>query len=206
MKPVCIVMAAGKGSRFGSNKLLAELEGRPLFCWGLDAIDPALFARVIVVTGYEPVAQEAVRRGYLAVENTAPELGVSRTIRLGLEAAGACGGALFMTADQPLLTGQTLRKLTEAFSAEPERIWAAARNGKRGNPCIFPAELLPELAVLEGDTGGSAVIRRYPDRVRLLEVPAEELFDCDTPEALAICREKTAKKSEKYAKNCLTSI
>ena len=34
----CVVMAAGNGARFGSNKLLAELEGRSLIRRALDAV------------------------------------------------------------------------------------------------------------------------------------------------------------------------
>ena len=37
---------------------------------------------------------------------------------------------------------------------------------------------------LEGDTGGSAVIRRHGDRLLLLETPAEELADVDTPDQI----------------------
>lgn len=205
MNVVCIVMAAGSGSRFGANKLLAELGGRPLFHWALDAVEPEIFSRVIVVTGYEPVAAEASRRGFSVACNMLPEEGVSRTIRLGLEAADECDGALFMTADQPLLSAGTLRKLTAAFTAEPEKIHAAANGGRRGNPCLFPRDLFGELTALQGDTGGSAVIRSHRDRLVLTEVEARELLDCDTPEALAFCREKAAKKSEKYVKNDLTS-
>lgn len=206
MRLACIVMASGIGRRFGANKLLEDLAGKPLYQWALDAISPSLFSRVVVVTGHGPIEVAAAERGFLVIRNDRPEDGVSRTIRLGLDAAGDCDGALFMTADQPLLTAGTLEKLTAAFAKEPGCIHGAAHAGQRGNPCLFSREFFPELMVLQGDKGGSAVIRKHLERLRLTEVPAEELFDCDTPEALAICRENAAKKSEKYAKNCLTSI
>jgi molybdenum cofactor cytidylyltransferase len=184
MKPVCIVMAAGVGKRFGANKLLADFAGKPLFRWALDCIDGSCFSAVIVVTGYAPVAAAAEELGFRVVCNDRPEDGVSRTIRLGLQAAGECGGALFMTADQPLLTAETLRKLTERFLEQPQYIYAAAHDGVRGNPCLFPQALFPELLALEGDTGGARVIKAHPDRLRLIEVPAAELADCDTAKAL----------------------
>ena len=40
-------------------------------------------------------------------------------------------------------------------------------------------------AGIPGTVGGAAVIRRHEDDLRLLEVPARELWDVDTPEALA---------------------
>lgn len=205
MKLVCIVMAAGVGKRFGANKLLADFVGKPLFRWALEAVDPNCFSGVIVVTGHGPVAAAAEELGFRVICNDRPEDGVSRTIRLGLQAAEACGGALFMTADQPLLTTETLRKLTAQFTEEPRYIYAASHDGVRGNPCLFPGDLLEELLALQGDTGGAAVIRKHPERLRLVEVPEWELFDCDTPETMAICREKAAEKYQNYAKKCLTS-
>ncbi len=201
MKPVCIVMAAGVGKRFGANKLLADFGGKPLFRWALEAIDGRCFSTVTVVTGHGPVAAAAEELGFRVVCNDRPEDGVSRTIRLGLQAAGECGGALFMTADQPLLTAETLRALTERFMEEPQCIFAASHNGMRGNPCLFPRDFFGELCALQGDTGGAAVIRKHPERLRLVEVPEWELLDCDTPETLAVCLEKSAKKVQKYAKN-----
>ena len=205
MKPVCIVMAAGIGKRFGANKLLAEFVGKPLYRWALETVEPNCFSEVIVVTGHEAVASAAEMLGFRVVRNDRPEDGVSRTIRLGLHAAGACGGALFMTADQPLLTAETLRELTARFMGQPQYIYAASHGGVRGNPCLFPREFFGELCALQGDTGGAAVIRRCPERLRLVEVPEAELFDCDTPESMTICREKAAKKYQNYAKKCLTS-
>ena len=37
------------------------------------------------------------------------------------------------------------------------------------------------------------VFSENPDCLRLLEVPSEELLDCDTPLALEKCREKASK-------------
>ena len=54
----------------------------------------------------------------------------------------------------------------------------------RGNPNIFPARFFPELLQLTGDCGGSRIIRRHEDQFLLVETPPEELYDCDTPEAL----------------------
>lgn len=184
MKLGCVIMAAGAGSRFGSNKLLADFRGEPLFRRALDAVPEGLFCRVRVVTGYDPVAALAAARGFEVTENDRPELGISRTIRLGLQELDECDGVLFMTADQPLLSAGTIGRLAAQFRREPGCIAAAACHGKRGNPCLFPRSLFPELLTLEGDTGGSRVIRQHPELVRLVETEEEELADCDTLQAL----------------------
>ena len=194
MKLGCVVMAAGSSSRFGANKLLQAFGGKPLYCRALEAVPQELFFKVCVVTGYTPVAELAEQRGFCAVWNDRPELGVSRTIRLGLAELADCDAVVFMTADQPLLTAKTLRGLTETYTGLPI-IAAAAHDGKRGNPCLFSKELFPALLALEGDAGGSRVIKAHPELLRLVDVPAEELLDCDTPEVLHTM-EQTNRQSE----------
>lgn len=180
----CVIMAAGSGLRFGGNKLAQTISGKPLYQRALEAAAGGAFGTVVTVTQYDAVAEAARAMGYQVVRNCHPDWGVSHTIRLGLEALGNRAGALFMTADQPFLTAQTVARLARTFSEAPDRIVAAASQGRRGNPCVFPADLFPALLALEGDVGGAKIIRANPDRLRLVEVPAIELADADTPEAL----------------------
>ena len=189
MKLGCVIMAAGASRRFGENKLLQDFLGKPLFACVLDAAS-GVFEKTAVVTGYAPVKEYAETLGFFPVKNENPELGVSHTIRLGLTALQDCDGVVFATADQPLLSKETFLRLKEAFVSEPACIHAVSAEGIRGNPCLFPKDLFGELAALEGDTGGGAVIKAHPDRLRLLEVPSEELLDCDTPDSLEKCRKK----------------
>ena len=181
----CIVMAAGASSRFGGDKLAAQLGGRSLLRRALEAVPPGLFSAVAVVTARPEGAALCRAFGFTLVPNHAPEAGVSRTIRLGLDAAGPCAGALFLVSDQPLLRRETVERLVSAWQAQPEYIVCAAHDGARGNPCLFPARFFPELRALTGDTGGGAVIRAHPESVRAVELPAAELLDADTPQALA---------------------
>ena len=71
------------------------------------------------------------------------------------------------------------------FRHNPDRIVALSHGGVRGNPCLFPARFFPELMALTGDRGGSGVIRRHPEALLMLETAEEELWDVDTPQALA---------------------
>lgn len=191
MKLGCVIMAAGESRRFGENKLLRTFRGVPLYVRALDAVPPGVFDRVCVVTAYEPVAEYGRERGYLSVRNDHSDWGISRTIKLGLSSLSECDGVLFMAADQPLLTQQTLLALANAFRQTPDSIVSASHAGSRGNPCVFPKALFRELMALQGDTGGSRVIKAHPDKLRLVEVPAEELADCDTAEALSKLEEKS---------------
>lgn len=177
-------MAAGAARRFGGGKLTQTLGGKTLIERALDAVPAERFSRVCVVAGGADILSLAQERGFVPVLNDRPEDGASRTVRLGLEAAGDCGAALFMAADQPLLRRETVARLVDVYRREPDRIAALSHDGERGNPCIFPAQLFPELLALQGDRGGSAVIRRHLDRLLLVEADAVELADVDTREDL----------------------
>lgn len=190
MKLGCVIMAAGESLRFGENKLLQNFDGVPLYARAMAAVPEGAFDRVCVVTAYAPVRHRAEALGFLVVMNDRPDLGLSRTIHLGLEQLTDCDGVAFITADQPLLSAGTVQALTAAFLREPTCIWAASHGGTRGNPCVFPKDLLEELLALQGDVGGSRVIHAHLDRLRCLDVPEEELADCDTAQALQALRRK----------------
>ena len=187
----CLIMAAGNASRFGANKLFAEYRGRSLFELALMAVPPRLFSCVTVVSQYAPALALARQYGFLAIENSEPNLGVSHTIYLGTTAMQTLDAILYMVADQPLLQPASVCAVAERWMREPSCIAGAAHNGVRGNPCIFPKEFFPELLALRGDCGGNRVIRQHEDRLRLVEIPPEELYDCDTKLALDRLKQET---------------
>ena len=185
----CLIMAAGNASRFGSNKLSAEIDGKMLLEHALEAVPTEEFARVTVVTQYDEVLVLAKRFGFTVLVNPFPEWGASHTIKLGTEAMEDCDAIVYQVADQPLLRRESVRAQVEFFRRNPTNIVAMGHGGVRGNPCIFPKRYFPELTALSGDLGGSAVIRRHEDALRLFEVTEDELRDVDTPMALAALRD-----------------
>ena len=183
MKIGCIVMAAGNARRFGSNKLDARVEGKTLLRRALEAVPASCFDRVAVVTQYPQGMELAREMGFLPVENSRPDLGLSHTIALGMAHMQDMDAVLFQVSDQPLLRRDSVEQLVEVYRSHPDRLVALGHDGVRGNPCLFPASLFPELLALEGDHGGSAVIRRHEDRLLLVEASPRELTDVDTPQA-----------------------
>lgn len=199
-----IYMAAGNSRRFGSNKLLYLYEGKPLYRHGLELLlklkqEMGEKLTVTVVTQYLEILEEVQdifercgMAGMQAVFCEESRLGASYTIRAGIEAVisqdlvsgqpkegqsmmGEKDYLMFMVADQPHLTLDSVRKLVEAavsreqsaFSgplAEECSRWEtlSLRCGSTpGNPCMFRADLIPELMSLTGDQGGRKVLKRY---------------------------------------------
>ena len=182
-----VLLAAGKGKRFGGDKLTALLNGKPMYLWTLEkleGLDTAI--PPVVVTGVPEIISAAEARGMITVLNRKPELGISRSIQLGIHRIGKqcpnLDGVLFMVCDQPWLKKQTLIRLLSEFSGGI----LAVSDGKRiGNPVIFSVRYIEELSQLAGDMGGRQVLRRHMEDVRFLEVDdSRELQDIDTREQL----------------------
>ena len=180
----CVVMAAGNARRFGENKLAAQLRGRSLILRALEAVPAEAFDSVVVVTQYPEIMRLAKEFHFAAIHNNHPDWGISHTIALGLTALRDCDGAAFLVSDQPLLRRESVGALAKLWREHPTRIAALGHHGVRGNPCVFPARLFPELMELTEDHGGNVVIRAHEEELLLREVPARELTDVDTPEAM----------------------
>ena len=179
----CVIMASGMGKRFGGNKLLAELGGKPLIGWVLDATE-GIFRRRVVVTRHAEVETLCRERQVPAVLHDQPYR--SDTVRLGLEAVGEdISGCMFCPGDQPLLSRETLRAMARCAAQDPDHIWRLTWDGAAGSPVAFPKRFFPQLRALPQGKGGNALIQKNPGLVRL--VPARdrcELWDVDCPEDL----------------------
>ena len=183
MKIGCVLMAAGLSARFGENKLLHVLNGRAMLEWALCAAPASLFDRAVAVVSDPRVAEIATRAGYGCVRNPDPAAGQGGTVSLGAMAMAGMDAALFCVADQPYLTEGSVRRVLAAGA--PGRIVALAFEGRRGNPVLFPGDLLPALAALPPERTGKAVIARNEDRVFLVEAGCgRELWDVDRREDL----------------------
>lgn len=186
-----ILLAAGSSRRFGGNKLLAPLNGKPLYTWGLSALNKVCRARedctLTVVSRYREIREAAQAVGAQAVDSPDSEKGQAYSIRSGLQALGRVEERdfiLFLPSDQPWITPQTISRLLDA--AGPDTWTATAAFGKRvGTPTLFSARLLPDLMALEGDRGGRKLMGRPGQPCQVVQADsAQELDDVDYPEQL----------------------
>ena len=177
-----VLLASGRGRRFGSNKLLAEVEGIPLYRRAMDTLAGAGLHRLAVCSPYPELLAAGEARGFLPLCNRNGAEGIAASVRLGLSAMADLDGVLFAVCDQPYLTTKSIIKLINSFRESKTAICALAWKGQRGNPAVFPRDLFGELAALTGDVGGGAVIARHRDRLVLVEaVSPRELADVDYP-------------------------
>ena len=151
----CVVMAAGLSSRFGSNKLLTEFEGKSLAERTLNSVPADRLDRVVVVTRFPEIQAMAEACGFEVRWNNRPEDGISLTIRLGLAAlseVSGVGGAWF-----PVTGISENTKYTASLRACPAIPCNMAHNsGDCGSEAAMTGEgLTSSKACMAGKAGGS---------------------------------------------------
>jgi molybdenum cofactor cytidylyltransferase len=189
-----IILAAGRSTRMGGpNKLLAELEGKPLVRIVTEQALGSKAQGVIVVTGHQhDQIQNAL--GGLEVKfahNANFAEGLAGSVKAGLAAVPAnADGAVICLGDMPLIDAHLIDRLIESFA--PDRgnlIVVPVSAGRRGNPVLWSRRFFNELMTLDGDIGARHLIEKHREAVA--EVPVEghgAFLDIDTPQALESAR------------------
>lgn len=179
----CVIMASGLGKRFGGNKLMAQLEGKPVIQWVLDATE-GLFLHRVVVTRNKEVEALCKNQGIDVIYHEFP--GRNDTVRLGLEKlAPHVKNCMFCLADQPLLSRETLSSLAMSVEKDKESIWRLTYNDNIGCPVVFPEWTFKELFTLPEGKGGNVVIHNHYESVKNFQAQNMfELKDIDTKEDL----------------------
>lgn len=181
-----VILAAGRSTRLGGErpKQLLEIDGEPMIRRVAAAARGSRLDEIVVVLGHQARAVAAVLDDLdvRTVENPDHAGGQSTSVRAGLAALSpAVEAAMFLPADQPLLTSDTIDRLIAAWRAAGGSIVVPVHGGRRSSPVIFGRELFFELEALRGDTGGRSLLPRHEDRIVTVEVEnPSELADVDT--------------------------
>ena len=182
-----IVLAAGQSRRMGeTNKLLIEVDGRPILAHVVRTLCAAGLPPPIVVTGCEA---ERVRAALADtpvrfVHNADFADGLSTSIRAGVSSIlETWSGCLICLGDMPEVTPATLRALMEAFDPAAGRsICVPVHEGRRGNPVLWARQHFPRLMALSGDVGARHLLAELQDAVAEVETPSPGVLqDVDTP-------------------------
>ena len=182
-----IVLAAGFARRMGRQKLLLDLNGKPVVRWSVDGVLPHVHD-CVVVTGQDDATVRATLAG-LSVRfavNPRPQDGQGSSIAVGAAAlAPTTAAALIVLGDQPLTPPAVIPALLGAQRSSGKPIVAPSYRGVRGTPVLFAASVFPELRALGGDAGARSVLLARPERVEVVEFDAAMPGDVDTPQDFA---------------------
>ena len=176
-----LILAAGRSARFGSDKLAADVAGRPLVEWTVDVVTravPPMTCRLVV--GRDSRYRRGVG-GVSALEVADADLGMSHSLVGGLKGLPReYMGAMVVLADTPLAACATGAVHSRAMRA-PDAIVAVRRSDKTPHPVYLPRWTWPDVA--DGDHGLRELLDNDTVWVDGSEFP--DPIDVDTPEDLA---------------------
>ena len=173
--PLGAVLAGGAATRLGGAKATADLAGRPLISYPLEALAQAGITSVVVAKADSSMPQLDVEVITEPDEPRHPLAGVVTA----LHQAGA-RGTLVLPCDAPFVSPMLIRVLASATST------TAVRSGGRTHPLLAfyshgSLELL-EQAIAAGDSATAALEALDPEWIEAIE---RETFNVNTPEDLA---------------------
>jgi molybdenum cofactor cytidylyltransferase len=167
---VGVLLAAGRGERFGSHKLLARLpDGTAIgVAAGRNLIDALPNCVAVLRPGDEILASLLAAEGLRIVVNPNADGGMGTSLACGVAAAEA-NGWIIALADMPAIRPATIQAVAEAIAAGAE-LAAPVFHGERGHPTGFARRFRAALTALDGDRGGRDILAQYSKELRLIEV------------------------------------
>lgn len=177
MTIAAVLLAAGSATRFGESKVAVRIGSRSLVEIVADTATAAGLSPVIVVAPSTVTLPETVE----VVRNDEPQLGMSRSLRLGIAAVPPdAEAAVVLLADQPTVDVAHLHELDVWRGGTP--VVATRADGVLGPPVLIEREGFDLVEQAGGDTGLRGLLRSDPTLVT--PVDHAPIPDVDVPEDL----------------------
>jgi molybdenum cofactor cytidylyltransferase len=174
-----VLLAAGFSTRFGSNKLLHEIDGQPLITYSVATLQPC--DRIVAVVRHDTLLLTVLNElGIDCVVNVEPQRGMGHSIACAINATSASSGWCLLPADMPYVKPATTQRLVDAMH-EGAMIAAPFCHNQRGHPVAFSNRFYNQLIALDGDSGARTIVDRNVDQLTAIETSnAGVLMDVDT--------------------------
>ncbi|MDB5687681.1 MAG: nucleotidyltransferase family protein [Rhizorhabdus sp.] len=149
-----IILAAGSARRMGEDKLLADLGGKPMIRYVVDAVAAAGLPMPLVAVPPGREGLVAALDGYarpIVVADHAEGMGRSLAAAVGAIPTD-WRAVIICLGDMPFVGPALLAEL--ASRGEEGSIVTPMFEGRRGNPVAWGCDYFADLAKLAGDRGG----------------------------------------------------
>lgn len=176
-----IVLAGGRSTRFGADKLDAELGGATILDRAIEAVS-ALASEVLVVGREQRNRPPVPGAAFRAVADPEPFGGPLQALS-GALAAATTDLAIVVAGDMPALVREVLGLLVERLRSDASTaavVLADPRDPSRRQPLPLAIRITPaRSAAADALAAGDRSLVRLLDRLPLAELPAESWLPLD---------------------------
>ncbi len=187
-----IVLAAGKGTRFGGDKMLHPVRSQsgetlPMGLHSALNLKPWV-DEVICVVRAQDTALIALyeQHGFKIHVSEYFELGLSASLVAGVQASGEASMYVLALGDMPFINVKTYGSIRAAIDeSNKDKIIQPKFKNKPGHPMVFPKRLKRELLSLQGDVGARSIVKNELENLITVEVNDPGIYwDLDTQAAI----------------------
>jgi len=178
-----ILLAAGRGARFGGHKLLHPLnDATPLGVASARHLLAALPHSLAVVRSDDEILSARLSAaGMRVIVCDRADQGMGVSLSTGVAADRNAQGWVIALADMPFIEVETIKNVV-ALLQQGAPLVAPCHQGRRGHPVGFGRAFRDQLLALRGDQGARDLLMRHASQLVLLPVDDEGvLADVDTP-------------------------
>ena len=183
-----VILAAGMSTRLGKPKQILPLAGKPLVEHTARRARASKADRCLVVLGAERESIQATleriidemvfNEDYAAGQGTSIAAAIKYLIGTD-DLFGPCDAVVFVLGDQPGVQTRAIDKVIDAWKHGASIVMAHYAD-RPGHPVLFDRQYWSELAALDSEEGGRAVIARHAAAVTYVKVEGHSPMDVDT--------------------------
>ncbi len=182
-KPIGAILAGGRGRRIGGEKAVVELQGKPLICYPVEAVQQVLNrVAILAKTGTQLPRLSGVAVWIEPESPRHPLVGITQALALsGGRPVLVCAG------DLPFVTPELIRRLVKADPGRAPAVVACSEARMQPLLGCYQPRALALLADPAREGTGRLMDTVAAIEPVLLEVDdPEELFDVDSPDDLLL--------------------
>jgi len=176
-----IILAAGQSKRIDKNKLLVDVDGKPLAVKVIKSAISAKISPIFVITGYQAEKLESELENFdiNVIYNPNYFEGVRTSINLGIKSVpDFCDGVMIIPADMPNISTELINKMVDKFDKNHDKqLVVANKRGIKSNPVIWSKSLYNVADLIAENADIRPVMIEHSDYTTAVKASETELLD-----------------------------
>lgn len=185
-KVSCIVLAAGKSTRMGQQKLLMPFQKSTIIKTIAEKSINSNSAQTIVVVGShkDEIKEELRNFNVCLIENKQFEAGMLSSVQAGISAVDKdSDGIIILLGDQPMISETIINRLITSFQKTNKGLIIPTFNNKRGHPVLIHSKYKKSIDTLNATIGLRELFLNNSHDILEIEVETDKILkDIDTQE------------------------